>query len=454
MGVVWAADDLLLRRQVAIKEVHPDHEDRMRHEAQIGARVCHPNVVTVYDLVYEDGKPWLVMRLVRSRSLAAVLTDDGPMLPSQAAAMGRQVLAGLEAVHAQGVVHCDVKPGNVLLDERNDAHLTDFGIAADTGSRMVGTLFGAPSYIAPERARGLPMEAASDLWSLGATLYAAVEGRPPVDRGDPLSTVTAIVAERPRSPAHAGGLRSVIDGLLSPDPADRPDPVELQRLLLQVTDSGVESTQARPKPRVAPADTSRSIPVPAPSPPRHRAQGVGSASTSVPRHSSATPTPRDNATTAIPLGRPPLMHRTPLVLLGLTAGIAAGLFWFGGQVPLTPPSDSPAVSTSQAPAANPEMAAVVPSEVAAVKPVAQAPAQAPARAPEAFSGPTSEPEPTTAVVSSEAPPPVTSTSEVPTTTEQPSTPPETPEATVTPEPSVPEASTPPPSGPSEVEPLG
>ncbi|WP_330879464.1 serine/threonine-protein kinase [Umezawaea sp.] len=458
MGVVWAADDRLLRRQVAIKEVHPDHEERMRREAQVGAKVCHPNVVTVYDLVYEDGKPWLVMRLVRSRSLAAVLADDGPMRPSRAALMGRQLLAGLEAVHAQGVVHCDVKPGNVLLDDREDAYLTDFGIAADTGTRMVGTLFGAPSYIAPERARGLPMGPASDLWSLGATLYAAVEGRPPLDRGDPLSTVTAIVSEKPEPPVHAGGLRPVIDGLLAPDPADRPGGEELERLLRHVSDSGAESTLVRPRPVEPLGDTSTSIPLPRPvvelSLPRHAAPGVGPASTTSPRHSAdeapPEPRPRDNPTAAIPLGRPPLAHRTPLVLLGLTAGIAAGLLWFGGQGPVPgTPSGPPAVSSSGEPAPEPEAAAdavaVQPSDAPAAKPVAQAPAQAPARAAEAFSGPTSTPETTTPVVNSTEAPPETTTAEVTTTAVEPTTAPETTGA---------EPSTAPPSGPSEVEPLG
>ncbi|MCS7480530.1 serine/threonine-protein kinase [Umezawaea endophytica] len=464
MGVVWAAEDRLLRRQVAIKEVHPDHEDRMRREAQVGAKVCHPNVVTVYDLVYEGDKPWLVMRLVRSRSLAAVLVDDGPMRPSQAAAMGRQLLAGLDAVHAQGVVHCDVKPGNVLLDDRDDAYLTDFGIAADTGSRMIGTLFGAPSYIAPERARGLPMGPASDLWSLGATLYAAVEGRPPLDRGDPLSTVTAIVSEQPEPPAHAGGLRSVIDGLLERDPADRPEAAEVARLLRQVSDTAGESTLVRP-PVVALGDRSASIPIPRRVPelslPRHRAVGMGKASTSTPRHSAATtpepdtessaqgvlpvPAPRDNPTTAIPVGRPPLLHRTPLVLLGLTAGIAAGLVWFGGQaVQQQHPAGSPTTPTSQAPAVAPE-AAVQPSGGPTAKPVAQAPAQAPARAPEALSSPADVPDTTAPVVTSTEAQPETTTPPAPTTTEAPSSAPETTEA---------ESSTPPPNGPSEVEPLG
>jgi serine/threonine protein kinase len=234
MGVVWSAKDLLLNREVAVKEVLPDHQSRMEREAQVGARVSHPNVVTVYDLVDEPDGPWLVMQLVPSRSLAAVVADDGPLSPRRAAAVGRHVLSALAAVHAQGILHCDVKPGNVLIDAEGTAHLTDFGIATDAGSRMTGTLIGAPAYIAPERARGLPMTPASDLWSLGATLYAAVEGRVPFDRGNALATVTAIATERPEPARNAGPLWPVLDGLLSADPALRPSTTEIDLMLRTV----------------------------------------------------------------------------------------------------------------------------------------------------------------------------------------------------------------------------
>ncbi|PRY34838.1 serine/threonine-protein kinase [Umezawaea tangerina] len=432
MGVVWSAEDHLLRRQVAIKEVHPDHEDRMRREAQVGAKVCHPNVVTVYDLVYEDDKPWLVMRLVPSRSLSAVLADDGTMSPQQAAAMGRQVLAGLAAVHAQGVLHCDVKPGNVLLDERDDAHLTDFGIAADTGTRMVGTLFGAPSYIAPERARGLPMGPASDLWSLGATLYAAVEGRPPLDRGDPLATVTAIVTERPEPPTHAAELRPVIDRLLAADPADRPEVDELDRLLRRVSDGSRPAVITRPS--LVPADLSSDLLDPT------------SADIPSPRPPDAMPTRQ------VPLPTPARRHarRASLALLGLSVSAAAAVFWFVGGSPADPvvTPDSPA-SAVNAPAAVPEAAAVSPSEGQPAgqpaAPVAQASAQAPARAPEAFSAPNTTPESSAPQVTSSEAPPVATTTEAPPTSEAPTTTVETPPS---------EPVTTPPNGPSEVEPLG
>lgn len=245
MGVVWSAHDQLLNRDVAVKEVLPEYRERMEREARVAARVSHPNVVTVYDLVDEHDGPWLVMQLVPSRSLSAVVADDGPLPPRRAATIGRHVLAALEAVHAQGILHCDVKPGNVLVDEDGQAHLTDFGIATDTGSKMTGTLLGAPAYIAPERARGLPMTPASDLWSLGATLYAAVEGRAPLERHNALATVAAIATGQPEPAPHAGPLWPVIDALLSADPALRPTPVEAD-LMLRTVEQRPDTTVVAP----------------------------------------------------------------------------------------------------------------------------------------------------------------------------------------------------------------
>jgi serine/threonine protein kinase len=257
MGVVWAAVDELLNRDVAVKEVLPAHRERIEREARVAARVSHPHVVTVYDLIYDEDRPWLVMQLVRSRPLSAVVRDEGPLPPRQVAAIGRQVLAGLAAVHEQGILHCDIKPGNVLLDERNDAHLTDFGIAADTGTESSGTLFGAPAYIAPERARGLHIGPASDLWSLGATLYAAVEGKAPIDRGDPLATITAVVNEEPAPAERAGPLRPLLEGLLKKDPEQRLTFEEAERLLCAVAETQETITirpQAIPAPREHEAD--------------------------------------------------------------------------------------------------------------------------------------------------------------------------------------------------------
>jgi len=238
MGTVWRAEDLVLAREVAVKEVtypaglsHAEREilrERTRREARAAARLDHPSAVTVFDVVEEDGRPFLVMELVVARTLAEVVRDDGPLTPARTAEVGLAVLGALQAAHARGIVHRDVKPGNVLLrpPEQGDGRvvLTDFGIATSTGDSSLtstGLLLGSPSYIAPERARGEPPGAPSDLWSLGATLFTAVEGRPPYDRGEPMSTLTAVVTDDREAYAAAGPLIPVLDGLLEADPQRR-----------------------------------------------------------------------------------------------------------------------------------------------------------------------------------------------------------------------------------------
>ena len=194
MGTVWRARDELLHRDVAVKEiVWPAQLDaaeretarrRAVREAQLAARVHHPNVVGVYDIVEEDDQPSIVMELVPFRSLRDAVAEDGPMTPAQAARIGLSVLAALRAVHAAGVVHRDVKPANILLGPEDRVVLADFGIAKAADSPVLtvsGVLLGSPSYLAPERARGGRAGAPADMWALGASLYAAVEGRPPFE---------------------------------------------------------------------------------------------------------------------------------------------------------------------------------------------------------------------------------------------------------------------------------
>jgi eukaryotic-like serine/threonine-protein kinase len=257
MGHVWLAQDELLRRRVAVKEVSPpaglsgDERARLRErtlrEARAAARLNHPNVVTVYDIVEDDGRPWIVMELVQARSLRELVDENGPMDPRAVARMGLQLLGALQSAHAIGIVHRDVKPGNVLLDAEGRAVLADFGIArAESGPATTtpGVLVGSPSYIAPERARGERGGPASDLWSLGATLYAAVEGRPPYDRAGALPTLMAVVSEDPDPPRHAGILWPVIKGLLAADPSDRLNPAAAGRMLRQVAESGAARVTA------------------------------------------------------------------------------------------------------------------------------------------------------------------------------------------------------------------
>ena len=206
MGAVWRARDELLNRDVAIKEIiwppqlHPAERETARQravrEAQMAARLRHPNVVGIYDIIEEDDRPCIVMELVPFRSLRDVIAEDGLLSPAEAARVGLAVLAALRATHEAGIVHRDVKPANILLGPEGRVVLTDFGIAkADDSPTLTisGVLIGSPSYTAPERALGGRAGAAADLWVLGASLYAAVEGRPPFERNGAFASLTAVV---------------------------------------------------------------------------------------------------------------------------------------------------------------------------------------------------------------------------------------------------------------------
>ncbi|MFD0384998.1 serine/threonine-protein kinase [Streptomyces stramineus] len=219
MGVVWRAVDELLDREVAAKEVRaPDHlsdQDvrllyaRLKQEARAAARVSHPYVITVHDVVEQEGRPWIVMELVRGRSLAEILQSEGVLAPKEAAKVGAMVLRALRSAHASGVLHRDVKPANVLIEGDGRVVLTDFGIALVEGSGTLtrtGDLVGSPDFLAPERAVGDRPGAPSDLWSLGATLYAAIEGVSPFRRTSALGTLQAVVHDELPTPRRAGPL--------------------------------------------------------------------------------------------------------------------------------------------------------------------------------------------------------------------------------------------------------
>ncbi len=238
MGKVWQAHDDLLHRDVAVKEVlfppglsASDREvlyERTLREARSAARLSHRGIVTVHDVVEEDGRPWIVMEYVRARSLQQVIDESGRLPAALVADIGVQVLAALRSAHAAGVLHRDVKPANVLLDTQDAggprAVITDFGIArveGDSTLTQTGLVLGSPAYIAPERARGELATASSDLWALGATLYAAVEGRSPHDRAEAMAALNAVLTEEPPQPRHAGPLAPLLMGLLVKDPAYR-----------------------------------------------------------------------------------------------------------------------------------------------------------------------------------------------------------------------------------------
>jgi eukaryotic-like serine/threonine-protein kinase len=262
MGTVWLATDRVLEREVALKEVTfsvdvTDEErrilrERTMREARAAARLDHPCVATVYDVVEEDGKPWLVMEHVSARSLQEILEEQGPLAPDAVARIGLDVLAALDAAHHAGIVHRDVKPANVLVGGNGHACLTDFGIATTTGDSSLtthGALIGSPSYMAPERVNGEEPRPPVDLWSLGATLYAAVEGRPPFARGEAMATMMSVVSEHPAPMLRAGPLEPVLRGLLTKDPAARTTAGHARQQLSAV----LAGTPAGPTPPPPPA---------------------------------------------------------------------------------------------------------------------------------------------------------------------------------------------------------
>ena len=258
MGTVWRAADTLLRRDVAIKEVilppglAPTDRDSMyertMREARAAAALQHPAVVQVYDVVHENGRPWIVMELLEARSLADMVIEDGPVNPRVVAKIGIALLGALEVAHAHGVLHRDVKPANVLICTDGRCVLTDFGVArmpTDVQLTTPGMVLGSPHFISPERAMGSDFGPPSDLFSLGVTLYTAIEGRPPFDKGDPIETMHAVVEDPPTPPVRSGSLTPVLMGLLEKDPARRFD-VQTARTMLRQQLAGPLASKAPP----------------------------------------------------------------------------------------------------------------------------------------------------------------------------------------------------------------
>jgi hypothetical protein len=234
MGVVWRGRDNLLKRDVAIKEVRLPPEvtggdratlqGRVLREARAAGRLSHPAAVTVYDVVQEQGRTYIVMELLDAPTLADVVERNGPLPPHRVAALGLEILGALERAHAEGIVHRDLKPQNVMLTDEGRAKLADFGIATLKGDLEItstGILLGSPAYMAPEQAQGDDSGPPADLWALGATLYYALEGEPPFERGQPIPTLAAVVYDDPRPPQRAGPLAPILRDLLQKSPADR-----------------------------------------------------------------------------------------------------------------------------------------------------------------------------------------------------------------------------------------
>ncbi|MFE9536336.1 serine/threonine-protein kinase [Streptomyces sp. NPDC006691] len=330
MGKVWRAHDEVLHRTVAVKELtaalYVAEADRAilhartQKEARAAARITHPGVVTVHDVLDHDNRPWIVMQYVDGPSLAdAVKAADGHRIDArEAARIGLHVLGALRAAHAAGVLHRDVKPGNVLIASNGQVLLTDFGIAAIEGDVTItktGELVGSIDYLAPERVQGGHPGPASDLWSLGATLYAAVQGESPFRRDSPISTMQAVVAEEPPVPDRAGALAPVIVALLRKKPEERPSAEEAERMFLEAMEGRASKaaqayvpTRQVSERELRSADASRTGPTERQSPP-------------LPPPAPVRPVPDPLAGRPEPRGR---RWRTAVLVVALAAVVGVG----------------------------------------------------------------------------------------------------------------------------------
>ena len=267
MGVVWLARDRLLDREVAVKEItfsetlsqqmRDSLRARVLREARAAARLNHPSAVTLYDVLEEQGRAFIVMELITAPTLAELVASKGPLPPERVARIGLQIASVLDAAHRAGIVHRDVKPSNVMVGEDGSVWLHDFGIAHlrdDPRLTTSGIIVGSPWYMAPEQAAGGDVGPATDLWGLGATMYYAVEGRAPFERASSLAAVAAVMNEPPPSPHHAGALAPVVMSLLAKDPAARPALRQVRIRLARAADAAREPAADRPPAPVATPD--------------------------------------------------------------------------------------------------------------------------------------------------------------------------------------------------------
>ncbi|WKU45374.1 serine/threonine-protein kinase [Streptomyces sp. VNUA116] len=358
MGTVWRASDETLGRTVAVKELrfpaNIDEDEKRRlitrtlREAKAIARIRSAGAVTVYDVVHEDDRPWIVMELIEGRSLADVIREDGPLKWRRAAEVGLAVLDVLGAAHRQGILHRDVKPSNVLISDDGRVVLTDFGIAQVEGDPSVtstGMLVGAPSYISPERARGHKPGPPADLWSLGGLLYAAVEGVPPYDKGSAIATLTAVMTEPLGPPKNAGPLAEVMYGLLAKDPEKRLDEAGARALLTDAVNAPDERLPPKRQPSAPDLDATQAIAVPpipetaapaaparpAPKPSASPVSSANRPGASVGRPSDASPA-HGSASGAVPGVPPRAAEATKFTTRQFSGGAAGGPGATGGSL--------------------------------------------------------------------------------------------------------------------------
>jgi hypothetical protein len=367
MGVVWRAQDAVLGREVAVKEVvfpptmaeeeRRPAQARVMREARAAARLNHPSAVTLYDVVQDGGGTFIVMELVNAPTLADLVRANGPLPVERVADIGAQIASALEAAHQAGIVHRDVKPGNVMVPERGLAKLADFGIASLQGDPQLtstGLVIGSPAYMAPEQARGEESGPPVDFWALGATMFYAVEGEPPFDRGTSIATLAAVVNDPPGAPRRAGPLTPLITALLQKDPAARPSGPELRAELSRL------AVPASPPTEVLPIHgPGRTVPMPA----------------------GGQPQPRRGR---VPAGRGEVPAGQGGVPAGGAAAAAAGLAAAGSQAaaPSGPaaPADATPVPPSPAPPETPGPVPATRDRIADPPPPTRDPATAGSRA--------------------------------------------------------------------------
>ncbi|GAA2037493.1 serine/threonine-protein kinase [Nocardiopsis rhodophaea] len=351
MGVVWLAWDPHLAREVAVKEVllpdgltesqRAEAHARVRREAQSAARVTHPSVVTIHDVLDVEGHPWVVMELIRGRSLQEELSTGGPLDLRRVAAIARELLEAVRAAHAAGVIHRDIKPANVMLTEGDRVTLTDFGIATVEGGSTItrtGTLVGSPEYMPPERVRGEQATSAADLWSVGVTLYAMCEGASPFHRESVTAAIAAVLSAPVPPTERAGPLAPLIRGLLDRDPARRLTADQALGLLGEST----------PSPgRTATADRERQDPPPHPQPPQGPTTPYPSGPVT-PRPPGSV-TPRPNGPVTPRPGGPSTPHPVGGQPTGAMAFPPAG--GWSAPAPAPPPGVPPAAGAHTRPGA-------------------------------------------------------------------------------------------------------
>ncbi|MEV6705626.1 serine/threonine-protein kinase [Micromonospora wenchangensis] len=372
MGRVWKARDEVLHRDVAIKELVPppsltdderrEMRERSLREARAIARLNHVNVVRIFDVLRTDGDPWIVMEYVASKSLQDTLAEDGPVPPARAVEIGLGVLGALKAAHKAGVMHRDVKPGNVLLGTDGRVVLTDFGLATIPGDPNVtrtGMVLGSPAYIAPERARDGTAGPEADLWSLGATLYAAVEGKSPYARPSAIGTLAALATE-PLPPArNAGPLKPVLTGLLRKDPAERITAEVAERMLRRAAGKrarGISLLDGVRRPGPNGPREPRTPVVPAPRPAQggtgaktssSLAAAAGAATGTAAAKAAAAKTAADSATATGGAAEPTVVTGASTGGADATATVPAGVD-AGPTTKVTPPTGADAASTGPA----------------------------------------------------------------------------------------------------------